>query len=576
MPPYTHIRARLLPVRASGVRCAAAALLAVVAARGADEAPRVTVQALPRFEELSCRQTDAGLELRARLLDDVGNPLGEVPITVEALERGAALQAQPCAAAARGRASAPRTDAVGRVCILVSGSLSGSLTLRFRGDALHLPAQAELPLEPAAGELRLAFDSPALELNLDQPEQRLTLQLSGDVAASVALPPVTVQLEEAGKLRPIETRDWSRSGDALQFSIESAALGMPGPARLLARAAGAEHPSAPAEAVALRSASVELSREAVDSERDVLELRIRAHSRAGVPSGGWVDASSGGQALASSPLTNGVANLQLALPVPAASVLVRYHSDDPWWLPGAALSIDLETPAPAEPARWPWLVLLAPVGYVCVRALERPGVRKPRRSARRATPQPSAAALRAVPPAPASGWAGNVTDAHDGRAIAGAHVQAALPSLRDQPLGVSTLTDAAGYFVLPALPEPIPEGAQLLVLAPLHSDFQRALPPQGRVDVTLTSRRRALLGRLVRWAKAAGPPWHRSAEPTPGEVLDVALRRGDPKAARWAEGIQEAAFSLGDVDAQREAALHEQEPAWQQQAGTRPEPPGAD
>jgi hypothetical protein len=543
------------------------------AARGPDrasgrneDAPKITVQALPRFEELRCLESDGQLEVQARLVDDVGAPLSSVPI--ELTRGGAPVQAAPCGRPAT-RARAPETDASGRLCVwLREAPAAGSLTLSFRGDTLHLPAQAEVALQPeAAAKLHLAFDAAALELNLDQPEQRLSLQLSGDGAASEALPPIVLQLEEGGQRRSVSTRGWLRSGDSLGFSVDSDELGAPGPARLLARVKGATQPEEIADAVALRSASVQLELASVTPNTDGVEVRLRAQSRAGIPNGGWIELSLDGQSLASGPVLNGVASVQLPSAAAGSSdVLARYHSEDPWWQPGAALPIDLGSPETHGPARWPWLVLLAPVGYVCVRALQRPGVREPRRAARRPPPRaPATTSLAPPEPAP-PGWSGTVRDAHDGHPIAGARVTASLPSLRDEPRGASTLSDALGRFALPPLPEPIPEGAQLLVSARLHSDFQRALPPQGRVEITLTSRRRALLGRLVRWARAAGPPWHRGPEPTPGEIAIVALRRGEADTARWAEDVQAAAFDPADVDQQREAAVRAVEPAWQNAA----------
>jgi len=522
------------------------------------------VQALPRFDELHARPSAGQLEVRARLLDDVGNPLAGVAFELARTDGAPLPPTTPCSG--HGGRATLRTDSAGQVCVrLPARAATDSLVLLFRGDALHLPARAGLPRELAGGGLQLAFDSPSLELDLDQPEQRLSLQLSGDAAASAGWPEIVLQLEDAGRLHPISTRAWSRAGAALSFSVDSAELGSPGPARLLAQVKGSAQPSELAEAVALRSATVRLERGAVTLGADTVELRILAQSRAGVPSSGWVDVSNDGQALASTPLVSGVASLQLPIePTAAAHWVARYHSDDPWWQSGEPLAIDLASPAAREPARWPWLVLLVPVGYVCVRALERPGVRKPRRSARRALPRAPSTTARAQPELAPSGWFGTVTDAHDGHPIAGARVTASLPSLLDEARGASTVSDGDGHFVLPALREPIPEGAQLLVSARLHSDFQRPLPPQGRVDVAVTSRRRALLGRLVRWARAAGPPWHRTAEPTPAEIADVALRRGEIDTARWAEGVQAAAFDQTEVDQQREAAVHAAEPTWQQ------------
>jgi hypothetical protein len=567
--PSTHIRAAL---PASGPRWAAAAILLCAAARNTEDAPKVTVQALPRFEELRCLDSSGQLEVRGRLLDDVGMPLADVPIEL-ARGSGASVQATPCGAA-RGRSHPLRTDATGEICVaLPKAHASGSLTLRFAGDSLHLPAEGELALEPHAKTLRLAFDSPSLELDLDQPEQRLTLQLSSDgTAADGALPTVAVQLEEAGRLRPVPTRDWSRAGNSLSFSVDSSDLGAPGPARLLAQVEGA----AQAEAVALRSTSVRLERASVTvgADSETVELQIAAQSRAGAPTSGWVEVSLDEQVLASSPLVNGVASLQAPLAAAASTPwLARYHSDDPWWQPGAPLPIDVTSPTEREPARWPWLVLLAPVGYVCVRALQRPGFRKPPRIPRRSPTASPATTLASADVAAPSGWSGTVRDAHDGRPISGARVTAALPSLLAEAGGASTVSDAYGHYVLPPLREPIPEGAQLLVASRLHSDFQRPLPPQGRVDVTLTSRRRALLGRLVRWARSAGPPWHRATEPTPGEIANVAVRRGDLDTARWAESVQAAAFDHSEVDDEREAAVQAVEPPWQSgQPEGRPAP----
>jgi hypothetical protein len=564
LPRSAHIRA-VLP--APRPRWAAVAVLACAAARSSDDAPKITVQALPRFEALRCLDDPGQLTVRGRLLDDVGVPLADAAVELARPGAAAVLMA-PCGARdPHWRSGTIRTDVAGEICVgLPKASATGSLTLRFRGDSLHLPAQAELSLEPRAGELELSFDSPSLELSLDEPEQRLGLQLSGDGAAAGGLPAIALQLEDRGRAHPLTARGWSRSGNSLSFSVDSAQLGTPGPARLLAQVVGSAGPSARAEAVALRSAHVRLESAGLTRGTDAVELRITAQSRAGVPSSGWVDVSEGEQSLASSPLVSGVATLQVPLTDAApARWLARYHSDDPWWQPGEPLPIDSLTLAAREPARWPWLVLLAPVGYVCVRALQRPGFRKPRRAARRAPAPAPSPALRSEEGAAPAGWSGTLTDAHDGRPIPGARVTASLPSLREETSGVSDISDAHGHYALPPLREPIPEGAQLSVTSRLHSDFQRPLPPQGRVDVTLTSRRRALLGRLVRWARAAGPPWHRTTEPTPAEIANVAVRRGELDTARWAEGVQAAAFDHSEVDREREAALQAVEPAWQKE-----------
>ncbi|HKO90656.1 MAG TPA: hypothetical protein VJU61_05865 [Polyangiaceae bacterium] len=231
---------------------------APLAAEGAS--PRVTVQARARFENPRARSLGSGrLELRARLVDDVGTPLTEAALE---LEPGQPLDVSSCAdeppRSLRGRRKL-ETDASGEVCLVVTGApVSGALGVTFRGDALHLPARAELPLDAVPRELELAFEAPSLELDLDQPEQRLSLRVSGGDGAGDPLPAISLHLEDAGRERPLPTRDWARSGNTLTFRVASEQFGSPGPARLVARL-GAASPRAPqAEAVALRTVRVRL------------------------------------------------------------------------------------------------------------------------------------------------------------------------------------------------------------------------------------------------------------------------------------------------------------------------------
>ena len=72
--------------------------------------------------------------------------------------------------------------------------------------------------------------------------------------------------------------------------------------------------------------------------------------------------------------------------------------------------------------------------------------------------------------------------------------------------------------------------------------------------------RRALLDALVHWARRHGAPWAGSAEPTPGHVARVALRRDRTEVAEWAANVEDAAYGPIEPDDQRERRLRETEP----------------
>jgi hypothetical protein len=540
-----------------------------VTARGqaAQRTVRVTIQAQAHFDQLaSLALADGAVEVRARLVDDADVPLPEANVGVRLDRATEGVLLARCGAsgdrgAAPGQTRPFTTDSEGRSCVRVTGSVpAGALELSFQGDALHSSTRIRIPLHAERLDPSLAFDSPALELSLDQPTHRLRLTLSnGDSGGAV--PDIRLLMQEEDRELPLDATDWARSGAGLSFTLRSEQLGKPGPARLIARLTGSDG-AVPtrAEAVALRVAVVRLEAELRGLDETGADIFISASTRAGIAASGRIEARIGDQAVGASPLVAGQARLRVGVPSPdAASIILHYRSDDPWWIADAPLELKLARRAAHETARWPWLVLLLPIGYFCLRALQRPA---PRQAARARRPVPQGGAVRTESGPSSAGWIGTVTDAHDGRPIAGARVEAILPSLREATSRRVVITDATGRFELPALVQPMPEGAQLHVSSPLHTEVQRPLPPQGRVAVALMSRRRAVLRRLVRWARSMGPPWVRAGEPTPAQIADVAVRRGDLETARWAENVEAAAFGRAQVDQTLEAELRAQEPPW--------------
>ena len=488
------------------------------------------------------------------------------------LDGAAGQRIEPCSQKSsreRRRASplALRTNERGEVCVRLSDAVGRAAAIEwvFAGDALHLAASMKVPLVPAPVSERLSFEAPSLEIDLDQPTRRLR------VLGTAALGPirgVELSLQEGDKERRIRDVTWQSDAEGASIELQTAELGAPGPARLVATiVTTGPQTKLRAESVALRVAAVRLDAEIESVESDRASLRISATSKVGPPTSGWVEAWLDEQSIAAAPLTRGEARLQLLGLPPQAQISLRYRPEEPWWLPYEPLELTLTHRAPRETGRWPWLALIAPIGWICLRALQRPALRETPRPRRPEVP-PRAKPLPPVP-ALAAGWSGRVIDAHDGWPIADAHVQIALPSLLSDGATASTLSDAHGAFSLPSLAAPLPEGARLRVTAELHTEVERVLPPEGRVDVSMISRRRLLLRRLVRWARSMGPPWHRSSEPTPRDVANVALRRGDEQTARWAEALESAAFGSTRVDVRLEAALRAQEPAWTRAGRTR-------
>jgi hypothetical protein len=539
---------------------------------------RLTIQDQPQFAEAhSQRLVGGGFEVRAALRDDTGAPMVGAPVTAAALGGAGERGELTTCAEERGnrsrRGTVLRVDDAGTVCVRVAAAAPGAvLALSFEGDALHLPATTRVALEPAPVGLELAFEAASLELPLDQVVLRLRLRVAG-TSEREPIPAIELELHQEGRSVPLATSEWSRSGDTLSFSLDTAQLGAPGPARLVARHSGGER-AVRAEAVALKVLTVRLGAELSDADEPggAVEARVWAEPRGEISPSGWVEATRGdaGASLGSAPFEAGAALLRLAAEDATGDIWLHYRSDDPWWRAGDPLQLALgEAGAPREPRRWPWLALLVPIGYVCMRSLQRPAPRRGERRARAVAAGTTAAQRVVEASGPPSGWVGIVSDAHDGQPVAGARVEVQLPSFRSTDAAtLRAITDALGEFRLAALPEPLPEGARLKVWAPLHSEIDRPLPPQGRVSIGLTSRRRAVLRRLVRWARSLGPPWARGVDPTPGEIAAIAARRGERQTARWAEDIQAAAYGAPPVDEAREAALLEAEPGW------RPGPAG--
>jgi hypothetical protein len=133
--------------------------------------------------------------------------------------------------------------------------------------------------------------------------------------------------------------------------------------------------------------------------------------------------------------------------------------------------------------------------------------------------------------------------------------------------GRTTLASAAanerGEFTLPPV-DGLVGDEQISVEAPLHARLVQKLPPSGELAIALVLRKRALLSRLVAWAKRAGGAFDGKPEPTPGHVRRAA--GDDFQTARWADAVERAVFGGGELDARAEGEIDRMEPPAPNQA----------
>jgi hypothetical protein len=243
-----------------------------------------------------------------------------------------------------------------------------------------------------------------------------------------------------------------------------------------------------------------------------------------------------------------------------APLALRYVPAAPWYRPGPELRVDVPLAGPGIGRSLVLaVVVLAAAIWVVIgwRRAPRPPV-APGIEGTRAPPSGRAGVHVLASPADLTGWRGTVADAHDGSPIAGASLSIRAPSFEgDGALLAHAVTDANGAF---ALEGSYRSDARLLVESVEHSTYEQALPPPSVLGVALVTRRRALLDRLVRWARQKGAPFDGAPEPTPGHVRRVAARGSAGEVEAWATRVEQAAYGPARVDAELEREVRSAEP----------------
>ncbi len=525
-------------------------------------------------------QTDRGAVLRLRVTDEASAPLDGAELRVSVVQGGVpvALPRPASCAGARGgnRPSQAQgdeyvvvTDSLGEACVVAPElKATGTLRLTFRGDDLHERATTEVPIDDATrprAASKIELKEPLRFWDLDAPSQHLEgrLTVSRDRGETSPSRIVNVVLEDEQK-KEVARASTDETG-TFKVDVPSDAFGGPGPGEIAISFAG-DSDMAPARLLVpiVKRLAVETSVPEPPASGDPqagIEIHVSARSKRGEPvSEGLVEAFVDGVGV-------GVANVQGGEAAPivvfprgraeSATVTLRYVPASESYVSGSVATIDVKLDRPSMVGN----IVLAAVVVTMAAWLAVSWRRAPKRAMEddpKGAPLSGRPGLHIVRTGTAhAGWSGVVTDAHDGFPIVGATLKIVAPTFQGDGIVATATSGASGEF---SFPETSTNDARLVVSADLHSDFEQALPPPSVISILLVTRRRALLDRLVRWARKHGSPYEGPPEPTPGHVRRAAGRAGAEPVARWAGEVEKAAFGVSPVDAETESRVRADEP----------------
>jgi hypothetical protein len=563
---------------------AAAAAIATQAPASAHQPPHVTVRGATRIDAHAARSSGRFL-VSGNVVDDAGRPVatdrvyisispstgpGDLPSDVAAAKPEPCAETLPLAAAALPvLVAADRlsvgVDAAARFCVRLSLPAARYVVhIEVPTSGLLEGARFDLPLDRALRPITLRFDPERTVVSLDDE--------TTDVGVIASVEEDGVTRGAAGIRIDLSNEVGDRLGDATTvgsgravISVSSARLGKPGQGELRASFAGnADFDQASYRAPVERRSHVSLSTPDVVSAETrslapaspedgivltmVAEARCAARSCGGFPTG-TVEARVGDTIVGAASLTQGRARLVATFArsgMPAAELRIRYLPDAPWFLPGEDLVLEqpLRGPSPwtAVPAGIAGLAIAAWLASTRIRGLRFEPRAQAKGDGAARHPTAHVEVLEALPAA--QGWTGHVVDAHEGTPVEGGRVAIERRGFERMQVVVETRTAPDGQFALPPT-EPVP-GDELVCEGVLHAPLRGPLPESGDLRVALVLRKRALIERMVAWARRRGKPFDARPEPTPGHVRRAA--GGDTAIGRWADAIEHAAFAGEQVD----------------------------
>ena len=605
--PRPFLRALLL------LLAVVAVVASVIGGSPALAAPlRVRVRGVAKLAMRASREQVAGqpgvneLVLSGSLTDDAGGPLALQSVTVRVVREtdahdgrvaDALRHAQGCdrtADVAPGGAPAPRrgpkswgvrvggptdapeviliTDEDGRFCFRARLDPD-----RYKATGVFTPTsqtlldgiEREISFDLSRRGLALRFDPSPRVVPLDAPQLGVEVVAIFDDDATPRVAPglPLVLATEKGEVARAVTDATGRA----HFVVPSVKLGPPGPGELRVLFPGDGETTSASQSVdierhvkvALKVPTAERGDAAPGYPEDGIDLTTQVSSSLGPVAEGSVEARVGEVVVGAAPVERGTARLVLSFTAQGTEALVRlrYVPASPWYEPLGEPTIRLPIRGPSLWSKAPILIAgLAVLAFFLASRVTaqknkpEPAPSEAKRDERDGKPQ-----IEVVRPAtsPAEGWTGRVVDAHDRTPIAGARVWIERGTFDGRTVLVSVETDRDGRFTI-AGTGPSAGDEEMSAEARLHARLRQRLPPAGEVTIALALRRRALLARLVTWARKKGAPYDARPEPTPGHVKRAASAELDERAqrarsdafttARWADATERAVFGPGEVD----------------------------
>jgi len=545
------------------------------------------------------------LTVHGELIDDAGTPIAGAPIGVQAFDGGAPLHVGPLRACDEASGRPPprggpddlvvETDDHGGFCAIGRApALKMALKLRFRGSKLHDGAELEVPVEAAQPHLLrtiLRFEPPPETLDLDRESHTVTASVRVDRSDAGRQGPAGSAQRASLPLVLIDERgahvaDALTGGDGrARFEVKTTALAGPGAGELVARFAGnavlgkAEwsqpilrradahlaltHPVDRADAEEGVTLDVDVTTARGPVSGGVVEVRRVAPSYASAGSAGDGSRPQGGESVGAGTVDElGHARIIATFPAGGATqvpLALRYVPAAPWYRAGPELRVEVKLAGPGM-GRQILLALVVITAAAWVvggwRRSPRPPI-APGIEGTQAPPSGRPGVHVLASPPDLVGWRGTVTDAHDGSPVPGARLAVVAPAFEGDGVVARAIADENGAFTLEAAYR---SDARLVVDAVEHSTHEQALPPPSILGVALITRRRALVERLVRWARQKGAPFDGVPEPTPGHVRRVASRASAQDVEVWAGRVEQAAYGPDAVGADLEREVRGTEP----------------